>query len=102
MLRRIWRRRRRGEGQRRARGGGPVGQAGSEAVAEAAEAGRRGWGRWRWRRPGEAGGVARTAAAPLLRRQGARRGGEGCQEHVHQVGFDLIVGRQNRLVLKWA
>nr|XP_025883178.1 uncharacterized protein LOC107281846 isoform X2 [Oryza sativa Japonica Group] len=33
---------------------------------------------------GEAGGVARTAAAPLLRRQGARRGGEGCQEHVHQ------------------
>uniref|UniRef100_A0A0D3HTL2 Uncharacterized protein n=1 Tax=Oryza barthii TaxID=65489 RepID=A0A0D3HTL2_9ORYZ len=34
---------------------------------------------------GEASGVARTAAAPLLQRQGARRGGEGCREHLHQV-----------------
>uniref|UniRef100_A0A0E0J2J6 Uncharacterized protein n=1 Tax=Oryza nivara TaxID=4536 RepID=A0A0E0J2J6_ORYNI len=34
---------------------------------------------------GEAGGEARTAAAPLLRWQGARRGGEGCREHLHQV-----------------
>uniref|UniRef100_A0A0E0RGB7 Uncharacterized protein n=1 Tax=Oryza rufipogon TaxID=4529 RepID=A0A0E0RGB7_ORYRU len=38
---------------------------------------------------GEASGVARTAAAPLLQRQGARRGGEGCREHLHQGGDNM-------------